>query len=131
MSKVWKVIRYLYILTLPFVLVSACVPAPKLTQPTPEPTFDKNTYVFQPNITLNDNGKTITYLYGPRFTIMLDDIKYPIRELKIECKPRPLMGYISNGSCYPDCYPIMFEAAGESGTCDVSVRDFHVHIRFY
>ena len=66
-------------------------------------------------IKLSDNEKTFTYHVTDRFSIFLDDTKYPIKNLT--CIPGGVIGYVSNGSFRgPNNYPIMFEAVAE-GQC--------------
>ena len=73
-----------------------------------------------------DNGKTFTYRLTDRFTVFLDDTKYPVKDLA--CAPEGIIGYVSNGSLGGlDHYPVMFEAVAE-GTCRLEDHDFHVDI---
>jgi hypothetical protein len=112
--------------------LSACrASAPATATPIP-PTPDihatittemKNNAQIKPS----DNGKTFTYHLTDRFTVFLDDTKYPVKDLV--CAPEGIIGYVSNGSLGGlDNYPVMFEAVGE-GTCRLEDNDFHVDIR--
>ena len=77
-------------------------------------------------IKLSDSGKTFSYHLTDRFSVFLDDIKYPVKDLT--CKPDGRIGYVSNGSLGgPGHYPIMFEAVSE-GQCQLEDHDFHVDI---
>jgi len=77
-------------------------------------------------IKLSDNGKMFSYHLTDRFTVFLDDTKYPVKDL--ECTPEGIIGYVSNGSLGGlDHYPIMFEAVAE-GTCRLEDHDFHADI---
>ena len=74
----------------------------------------------------SDDGKTFNYRLTDRFTVFLDDTKYPVKDLV--CTPEGIIGYVSNGSLGGlDNYPIMFEALAE-GTCRLEDHDFHVDI---
>jgi hypothetical protein len=74
----------------------------------------------------SDNGKTFTYHLTDRFTVFLDDTKYPVKDLA--CTPDGIIGYVSNGSLGGlNNYPVMFEAVAE-GTCRLEDHDFHVDI---
>jgi len=78
------------------------------------------------NITLENNGQTITMSNYRRFSVFLDDDKYPVRQL--QCEPKWIMGYISNGSFRgPDLYPITFETT-TVGECTLRNGDFAVKI---
>jgi len=77
-------------------------------------------------IKLSDNGKTFSYRLTDRFSVFLDDTKYPVKDLT--CKPEGIIGYVSNGSLGgPGHYPIMFEAVAE-GTCRLEDHDFYIDI---
>ena len=77
-------------------------------------------------IKLSDNGKIFSYRLTDRFSVFLDDTKYPVQDLS--CKPEGIIGYVSNGSFGgTGHYPIMFEAVAQ-GTCRLEDHDFHVHI---
>lgn len=77
-------------------------------------------------IKLSDNGKTFSYHLTDRFSVFLDDIKYPVKDLS--CTPDGMIGYVSNGSLGgPGRYPIMFEAVAE-GKCRLEDHDFHAEI---
>lgn len=77
-------------------------------------------------ITLEDNGQTVTVTLGLRFFVFLDDESYPVRSLT--CEPDWKMGYISNGSFRgPDLYPVYYEAT-ELGSCVLKSRDFVVTV---
>ena len=77
-------------------------------------------------IKLSDNGKTFTYHITDRFSVFLDDTKYPVKDLT--CMPAGIIGYVSNGSLRgPNNYPIMFEAVAE-GQCVLKDGDFSVTI---
>jgi hypothetical protein len=87
---------------------------------------DPEQWMKEHSINLQDNGKTFTYTTTSRFMVFLDDLDYPLKDLK--CVPQSVIGYISNGSLRgPDHYPIMFEA-GPEGTCLLQDRDFQVRI---
>lgn len=78
------------------------------------------------NIKVSDNGKTFSYHLTDRFSVFLDDTKYPVKDLS--CTPDGVIGYVSNGSLGgPGHYPIMFEAV-TTGTCQLEDHDFHVDI---
>ena len=78
-------------------------------------------------VTLANNGDVITIkMVGTRFSVFLDDEKYPVNSMILEpgC---PLM-YVSNYSFRgPDLYPIGYEAA-QVGTCVLRNGDFSVTI---
>ena len=77
-------------------------------------------------ITLESNGKTITFPVATRFSVFLDDDKYPVKALT--CKPTWVIGYISNGSLRgPGRYPIMYEATAP-GECTLRDGNFIVKI---
>jgi hypothetical protein len=77
-------------------------------------------------ITLESNGKTITFPVATRFSVFLDDDKYPVKALT--CNPTWIIGYISNGSLRgPGRYPIMYEAT-VPGECTLRDGDFTVKI---
>jgi hypothetical protein len=77
-------------------------------------------------ITLESNGKTITFPVATRFSVFLDDDKYPVKALT--CKPTWVIGYISNGSLRgPGRYPIMYEATAP-GECTLRDGNFTVKI---
>ncbi len=77
-------------------------------------------------IKLSDNGETFTYHLTDRFSVFLDDTKYPVKDLA--CIPTGIIGYVSNGSLGgPGHYPVMFEAVAE-GTCRLEDHDFDVDI---
>jgi hypothetical protein len=74
----------------------------------------------------SDNGKAFTYRLTDRFTVFLDDTKYPVKDLA--CAPEGIIGYVSNGSLGGlDHYPVMFEAVAE-GNCRLEDHDFYVDI---
>ncbi len=73
-----------------------------------------------------DNNKTFTYTLTSRFTVELSDAQHPLSQLK--CEPKPIFGYISNGSSGdPSKYPIRYEIT-ETGRCQLQNGDFHVTI---
>jgi hypothetical protein len=77
-------------------------------------------------IKLSDNGRTFSYRLTDRFSVFLDDTKYPVNDLT--CTPDGTIGYVSNGSLGGlNHYPIMFEAVA-AGTCRLVDHDFHVEI---
>jgi len=77
-------------------------------------------------ITLKSKGQTFTFTVTTRFSVFLDDEKYPIKALT--CEPAWVMGYISNGSFRgPDRYPIEYEAT-TPGECTLRDGDFAVKI---
>ncbi len=77
-------------------------------------------------IKLSDNRETFTYRLTDRFSVFLDDTKYPVKDLA--CIPTGIIGYVSNGSLRgPGRYPIMFEAVAE-GTCRLEDHDFQANI---
>lgn len=79
----------------------------------------------EPNITLDDNGTTFTFVAYKRFMVFLDNERHPRNELR--CIPQGIIGYVSNGDLWgPDSYPIMFE--GNPGTCLLVNRDFQAKI---
>ncbi len=106
--------------------VSACQPA-TLTEPTPD--LGATIAAEMQNeaqIKLSDNGGTFSYHPTDRFSVFLDDVKYPVKDLT--WVPEGIIGYVSNGSLGgPGRYPIMFEAVAE-GTCHLEDHDFHVDI---
>ncbi len=80
----------------------------------------------QAQIKLSDNGRTFSYHLTDRFSVFLDDAKYPIKDLT--CTPEGIIDYVSNGSLRgPGYYPIMFEAVME-GKCQLKDNDFQVEI---
>jgi hypothetical protein len=48
------------------------------------------------DIKLKDNGRTFSYKITDRFSVFLDDTKYPVKNLT--CTPDGLIAYGSNGS---------------------------------
>ncbi len=106
--------------------VSACQ-----TATPPQPTPDAHATITadmksDAQIKSSDNGRTFIYHPTDRFSVFLDDVKYPVKDLT--CTPDGVIGYISNGSLGgPRHYPIMFEAVTE-GKCQMEDHDFHVEI---
>ncbi len=117
--------RRFYIFVLVTIILSAC----QTTQTKATPDIGATITTERKNdaqIKLSDNGKSFSYHLTDRFTVFLDDIKYPVKDLA--CKPDGIIGYVSNGSLGgPDAYPIMFEAVS-AGTCRLEDHDFHVDI---
>jgi hypothetical protein len=77
-------------------------------------------------ITESDNGKTFTYTLTSRFTVVLDNAKHPLSQLK--CEPDAIYGYVSNGSSGDASkYPIRYEIT-RTGKCQMRNGDFQVTI---
>lgn len=77
-------------------------------------------------ITADDNGKTFSYGITSRFTVILDESKYPKKNLA--CSPDGIVGSISNiPSVKPPLYAARFEAV-TAGTCLLKDGDFSVTI---
>ena len=106
--------------------VSACQTAPPVAS-TPNIGATINTEMKNDaQIKLSDYGKTFSYHLTDRFSVFLDDTKYPVNDLI--CTPDGIIGYVSNGSLGgPGHYPIMFEAVAD-GQCRLEDHDFHVNI---
>ncbi len=111
---------------LALISISACQAATPI-QPTPDRSATITTEMKDSaQIKLSDNGGTFTYRLTDRFSVFLDDTKYPVKDLA--CMPKGIIGYVSNGSLGgPGRYPIMFEAVAE-GTCRLEDHDFDVDI---
>ncbi len=121
--------KHFPLLLISFVLmiVSACQTVPS-TQPLTEVESATLTAGMEKNaqIKLSDEGRTFIYHLTDRFSVFLDDTKYPVKDLT--CAPDEIIDTISNGSLRgPDHYPVMFEAIAE-GNCLLKDRDFHVKI---
>ncbi len=121
--------KHFTLLLISFVLmiVSACQTVPP-TQPLTEAESATLTVSMEKNaqIKLSDDGRTFIYHLTDRFSVFLDDTKYPVKDLT--CTPDEIIDTISNGSLRgPDRYPVMFEAIAE-GKCLLKDRDFHVEI---
>ena len=108
------------------IVISACQTTTRI-QPTPD---NEATITAEmkndAQIKLSDNGKLYSYHLTDRFSVFLDDTKYPVKDLT--CTPDGVIGYVSNGSLGgPGRYPIIFEAVTER-TCRLEDHDFHVDI---
>ncbi len=78
------------------------------------------------SVTAEDSGKTLVLHQTDRFSVYLDDQRYPLNEL--QASPAGILGIISNGSLRgPNCYPVMFEAVTE-GSAVLRDRDFQLRI---
>jgi hypothetical protein len=78
-------------------------------------------------ITEKDNGKTFTYAPTTRFSVILDQNKYPQENLTIE--PKGLLGAISNiPAVSPPFYVARFEGL-QTGTCTIRNGSFVVTIK--
>ncbi len=112
------------------IIVSACQTAAPV-QPTPDDSSTITATITaklknEAQIKLSDHERTFLYHLTDRFSVFLDDTKYPVKDLT--CTPGDIIDYTSNGSMRgPDLYPITFEAVGE-GKCRLKDRDFHVDI---
>ena len=117
---------YVFSIGLGLIVTSACRTS-TASQPTPNLGATVTTEMQNDaQIKLSDNGKTFSYHLTDRFSVFLDDTRYPVKDLI--CKPEGKIGYISNGSLGgPGHYPIMFEAISE-GQCRLEDHDFHVDI---
>jgi hypothetical protein len=83
-------------------------------------------------ITLKLNGGTFTTTAdGGRFSVFLDDKKYPVRALTLTCEPQDIVGpatsMIPPGQSV-DFYPVTLGAGFESGSCILRNGDFSVTI---
>ena len=78
-------------------------------------------------ITEKDNGKTFTYAPKTRFSVILDQNKYPQENLTIE--PKGLLGALSNiPAVSPPFYVARFEGL-QTGTCTIRNGSFVVTIK--
>lgn len=116
----------------PLLLIALLLSACQAATPTPAPsTPDVHATIVtemknNAQIKLSDNGKTFTYHLTDRFSVYLDDTKYPVKDLT--CTPDGIIGYVSNGSLGGlNNYPVMYEAVAE-GTCRLEENGFHVDI---
>lgn len=85
-----------------------------------------------PNTALNVDesysGKTVFYTPASRFSVILDQDKYPIETFHILCNPGPTVGRVSSeGEIAPPLYEIRFEAV-IPGVCELEIGDFKVEI---
>ena len=123
---------WLFLLTL---ILSACGSTPAVSS-TPTavpntPTVSNTPAGPQPTqqfvITENDNGKTFTYTVTSRFTVELDQNRYPKENLS--CEPAGIIGSISNiPAVEPPLFAARFEAV-KPGTCTLRDDGFEVSIR--
>lgn len=92
----------------------------------PTPAADQLALLVARSITAKDSGKTLSLHETDRFSVYLEDSRYPLGEL--QASPGGLLGTISNGSIRgPNCYPIMYEATGQ-GQLVLEDRDFRLEI---
>jgi hypothetical protein len=91
--------------------------------PTPDPVEQMRQ---EADIKVSDSGKTFPFGVTVRFSVFLDDARYPVSALR--CSPEGVIGIVSNGSLRgPDLYPISFEGL-QPGTCQLTDGDFSVRI---
>ena len=116
----------LFVIGVGLIFLSACQTA-TTTPPTPNARATITTEMKNDaQIKVSDNGKAFSYHLTDRFTVFLDDTRYPVKDLT--CAPEGIISYVSNGSLGgPGHYPIMFEAV-TAGQCRLVDHDFHVDI---
>ena len=82
------------------------------------------------DITLASNRQVFSATAdGSKYSIFLDDEKYPVRSLAMTCEPRnaAAIGQLKDGSRGPNLYPLEF-VSGLPGKCVVRNKDFAVTI---
>lgn len=105
------------LLGLAFLFLVSCVSPVSTTNPTPQPTSTtpsnpiSNTpqLTQQFEFTVQDSGRTVTYVVTSRFEIILNRQKYPKKQVQISCTPQDTLGSVSNlPSVAPPLYVIRY-----------------------
>ena len=90
-------------------------PAPQLTQ--------------QYQFTERDSGRTITYVVTSRFGIILNQQKYPKKQILVSCTPAGTLGSISNlPSVAPPLYAVRYQGV-QPGICTIRNGPFFLKVR--
>lgn len=101
--------------TPPSVQISATPPMPQLTQ--------------QYEFTEKDSGRTITYVVTSRFGIILNQQKYPKKQVQLSCTPAGTLGSISNlPSVAPPLYAVRYQGV-QPGICTIRNGQFLLRVR--
>jgi hypothetical protein len=110
-------------------LLSACQAGPTATPVPPSPTPTAQAAESQQyDITEKDSGKTFTYSVTSRFSVILDETKYPEANLRLSCEPNDVLGSISNlPSVFPPLYAVRYEGV-TPGKCMITNGSFSVTI---
>jgi YbbR domain-containing protein len=88
------------------------------------PTVEANSRVYE--ITEQDNGKTFRYTLADRFSILLDQNKYPREKLVVE--PSGIIGEMSNISTVRAPFYVVRFGGLKTGTCTIRNGDLAVTI---
>ena len=92
------------------------------TTPTPQLTQ-------QYEFTERDSGRTLTYTVTSRFGIILNQQRYPKKNIQVSCTPPETIGSISNiPSVTPPLYAIRYEGV-QPGLCTIKNGTFLLTVR--
>jgi hypothetical protein len=98
--------------------------APGLNSPSPTPQLTQ-VYEFREQ----DSGKTVTYTITSRFSIILNEQKYPRHNLQATCQPVNAIGTITNVPYVaPPDYVVRYEAV-QAGICTIKNGSFMLTVK--
>lgn len=101
--------------TPPIIQMSVTPPVPPLTQ--------------QYEFTERDSGKTATYVVTSRFGIILNQQKYPKKQVQVSCTPAGTLGSISNlPSVAPPLYAVRYQGV-QPGICTIRNGPFFLRVK--
>jgi hypothetical protein len=90
-------------------------PMPQLTQ--------------QYEFTERDSGRMVTYIVTSRFGIILNQQKYPKKQIQVSCTPAGTLGSISNlPSVAPPLYAVRYEGV-QPGICTIRNGPFFLSVK--
>lgn len=83
----------------------------------------------QYDFTEQDSGRTVTYTVTSRFEIVLNQQKYPKKNLQVSCNPAGTLGAVSNlPSETPPLYAVRYQGV-QAGMCTIQNGTFLLTVR--
>ena len=76
-----------------------------------------------------DSGRTVTFTVTSRFQIILDQHKYPKKNVQVSCTPPETLGSVSNlPAVAPPLYALRYEGV-QAGLCTIKDGNFLLTVR--
>ena len=121
---------------LAFILMVSCASPVSTQGTTPQrtPTTPNNHLSATPQLTQQyefteqDSGRTVTYTVTSRFGIILNQQKYPKKNMQVSCHPPGTLGSVNLPSVAPPLYAVRYEGA-QPGICTIKNGTFLLTVR--